>query len=85
MVNLTLTWGVAAQQRRIRLRIGLPGITKLTEMRIFLTGVSCVGKTTVGKKLAAMVGCTFFDLDQEITFFDGVTLVLVPRRNDPLR
>ena len=40
-------------------------------MRIFLTGVSCVGKTTVGTQLAALLGCPFFDLDQEIErFFD---------------
>ena len=38
-------------------------------MRIFLTGVSCVGKTTVGKKLAALLGCPFFDLDNEIESF----------------
>ena len=38
-------------------------------MRLFLTGVSCVGKTTVGAKLAALLGCPFFDLDQEIERF----------------
>jgi shikimate kinase len=31
-------------------------------MRIFLAGVSCVGKTTVGIKLAELLGCPFFDL-----------------------
>ena len=38
-------------------------------MRIFLTGVSCVGKTTVGATLAALLGCPFFDLDHEIERF----------------
>ena len=38
-------------------------------MRIFLTGVSCVGKTTIGTKLAVLLGCPFFDLDQEIERF----------------
>jgi shikimate kinase len=38
-------------------------------MRIFLTGVSCVGKTTVGEKLAVLLGCPFFDLDKEIEKF----------------
>ncbi len=38
-------------------------------MRIFLTGVSCVGKTTVSTKLAALLGCPFFDLDDEIESF----------------
>jgi shikimate kinase len=32
-------------------------------MRIFLTGVSCVGKTTIGAKLAGLLGIAFFDLD----------------------
>lgn len=41
-----------------------------TAMRIFLTGVSCVGKTTVGKKLAELLSVEFFDMDHEIeTFF----------------
>jgi shikimate kinase len=40
-------------------------------MRIFLTGVSCVGKTTIGRKIADLLGIKFFDLDQEIKrFFD---------------
>ena len=38
-------------------------------MRIFLTGVSCVGKTTIGAKLAPLLGCPFFDLDHEIQRF----------------
>jgi shikimate kinase len=38
-------------------------------MRICLTGVSCVGKTTVGIKLAELLGCLFFDLDNEIEHF----------------
>ena len=38
-------------------------------MRIFLAGVSCVGKTTVGIKLAALLGYPFFDLDNEIESF----------------
>src|SRR6266487_6187696 len=35
-------------------------------MKICLVGVSCVGKTTIGKGLAARLGYTFFDLDTEI-------------------
>jgi len=49
-------------------------------MRIFLTGVSCVGKTTVGKKLAAMLSCTFFDLDQEIEAFFGAPIERLQNR-----
>ena len=32
-------------------------------MRIFLTGVSCVGKSTIGERLAGLLGIAFFDLD----------------------
>ena len=35
-------------------------------MRIFLAGISCVGKTTIGAELAALLQCSFFDLDAEI-------------------
>jgi shikimate kinase len=38
-------------------------------MRVFLAGVSCVGKTTVGTKLAALRCCPFFDLDVEVEIF----------------
>ena len=38
-------------------------------MRIFLTGVSCVGKTTLGKILAERLDCLFFDLDAEIELY----------------
>jgi len=43
-------------------------------MRISLTGVSCVGKTTVGKKLAALFCCPFFDFDDEIESFFSTPL-----------
>jgi len=35
-------------------------------MRIFLTGIGCVGKTTIGKKMGELLGLRFFDLDYEI-------------------
>jgi shikimate kinase len=39
-------------------------------MRFFIVGVSCVGKTAIGSKLAELIGYEFFDLDDEIeTFF----------------
>jgi shikimate kinase len=38
-------------------------------MRIFLVGVACVGKTTVGKRLAETLGYPFFDLDEEVEKF----------------
>ncbi len=38
-------------------------------MRIFLAGVSCVGKTTIGAQLAGLLDYRFFDLDVEIERF----------------
>ena len=38
-------------------------------MRIFLTGVGCVGKTTIGKIMGALLDVRFFDLDDEIESF----------------
>ncbi len=35
-------------------------------MIIYLVGISCVGKTTIGKMLAEKIGYTFYDLDEEI-------------------
>jgi shikimate kinase len=43
-------------------------------MRVFLTGVSCIGKTTIGAKLAALLGYPFFDLDDEIERFFGISI-----------
>jgi shikimate kinase len=38
-------------------------------MLIFLAGVSCVGKTTIGAQLAGLLECRFFDLDIETERF----------------
>ncbi len=46
----------------------------VTGSRIFLTGVSCVGKTTVGKELAALLRVNFFDLDCEVEKFFGTSI-----------
>ncbi len=35
-------------------------------MIIYLVGISCVGKTTIGKMLADKIGYSFFDLDEEV-------------------
>jgi len=35
-------------------------------MRIFISGIGCVGKTTIGAKLGVLLGRSFFDLDDEI-------------------
>jgi shikimate kinase len=38
-------------------------------MRVFIAGVSCVGKTTIGAILAYRLGCRYYDLDLEIERF----------------
>nr|NQU92657.1 hypothetical protein [Bacteroidota bacterium] len=38
-------------------------------MILYLVGISCVGKTTIGKMLAEEIGFSFFDLDEEIQSF----------------
>ena len=43
-------------------------------MKIFLSGVSCVGKSTIGKILAEQLGHNFFDLDDEIETFFGTSI-----------
>lgn len=40
-------------------------------MRIFLTGISCVGKSTLGKILANRLNHPFYDLDDEIEKYFG--------------
>ena len=35
-------------------------------MIIYLVGISCVGKTTIGKMLAKRMKFTFFDIDEEV-------------------
>ena len=42
---------------------------RYTHMRIFITGVSCIGTTTIGAKLSALQDYAFFDLDEEIERF----------------
>jgi len=43
-------------------------------MRVFLAGVSCVGKTTVGAHLASILEHRFFDLDVETEHFFGTSI-----------
>lgn len=42
--------------------------------QIFVTGVGCVGKTTIGARLAELLGGQFFDLDHEIERFFGTKI-----------
>ncbi len=43
-------------------------------MRVFLTGVGCVGKTTIGRRAADLMGLAFFDLDDEVEAFFGTSI-----------
>jgi shikimate kinase len=43
-------------------------------MRIFLTGVSCIGKTTLGKILAERLMYPFFNLDTETELYFGKSI-----------
>jgi shikimate kinase len=49
-------------------------------MRIFITGVSCVGKTTIGSIVASRAGYCFFDLDEEIERFFGISVERLQKR-----
>jgi shikimate kinase len=43
-------------------------------MKILLFGVSNVGKTTIGELLAERLDFKFYDLDEEVKTFFGMTL-----------
>ena len=43
-------------------------------MRIFLAGVSCVGKTAIGARLAELRRIRFFDLDVETERLYGMSI-----------
>ncbi|MBN2776066.1 MAG: hypothetical protein JXR36_00395 [Bacteroidales bacterium] len=40
-------------------------------MILYFVGISCVGKTTIGKLVAQKLGFSFFDLDLEIQYYYG--------------
>jgi shikimate kinase len=46
----------------------------MAAMRIFLTGAACVGKTTIGRRLAGRLNVAFFDLDEEVEAFFGTSI-----------
>ena len=35
-------------------------------MKLLIWGISCVGKTAIGKELAKKINCKFYDIDDEI-------------------
>jgi len=50
-------------------------------MRIFLAGVSCVGKTAIGARLAGLLRFGFFDLDIETERFFGMSIERLRNRH----
>lgn len=48
--------------------------------RVFLVGVACVGKTTIGARLAEKLGIAFIDLDEEIEQTFGQGMGTIQRR-----
>ena len=49
-------------------------------MKILLVGVSCVGKTTIGKRLAERLDYPFFDMDAEVERFYGAPIERLQKR-----
>ena len=54
-------------------------------MKVFLTGVSCVGKSTIGAELAALLGIPFFDLDTEVEAFFQTSIGLLQAQCGSMR
>jgi shikimate kinase len=52
-----------------------------TMRRIFLAGVSCVGKTTIGAELAGLFGYRFYDLDNEVEAFYKLSIEHLQKRH----
>jgi len=49
-------------------------------VRVFLTGVGCVGKTTIGARLAQITGRVFIDLDKEVERFFSMSIEQLQRK-----
>ena len=49
-------------------------------MQIFLTGIGCVGKSTIGKIIAELLGVKFFDLDVEVEAFFQTSIERLQQR-----
>ncbi|NTU54527.1 MAG: hypothetical protein HGA97_12720 [Chlorobiaceae bacterium] len=49
-------------------------------MRFYLTGISCVGKSTIGKIIAEIHGISFFDLDLEIESYFKTSIERLQQR-----
>jgi shikimate kinase len=43
-------------------------------MKIFIVGVACVGKTTIGRKLAERLKFEFYDFDGEVENYFNLSI-----------
>jgi len=50
-------------------------------VRLFLTGVACVGKTTIGRRAAELLAVPFFDLDHQVEAFFSSTISSLRREH----
>ncbi len=64
----------------ISMRNAASSIAKRSDVRVFLTGVGCVGKTTIGTRLAQITDRVFFDLDDEIERFFSMSIERLQRK-----
>jgi shikimate kinase len=46
-------------------------------MKIYIVGVGCVGKTTIGELLAKNLGYSFYDLDQNVEDYYGNPIEII--------
>jgi len=49
-------------------------------MKFFLVGVGCVGKSTIGKRLAENLRCQFFDFDEEVEKYFAMPISKIKAR-----
>jgi shikimate kinase len=71
-----LAVGLSLAFRYLLSKSGRPDITQgaSNTMKVLLTGVACVGKSTIGAELASLLGLPFFDLDTEVEAFYGASI-----------
>src|SRR4030065_1117415 len=54
--------GEPSRMRQVGMDLTVPPCGR----KILITGVSCVGKSSIGRRLAEILDCAFYDLDVEL-------------------